>query len=198
MSDAAASALAGLGVEPGDRVMLHLQNVPQFVIGLLAIWKLGAVAVPTNPMLRAEELRKLIDDCRPVALIGTDVDHEPVYRAAVAGSSVRAVITTSPLDLLGGEIAGAAGRARPAHRRRLPRPPHPDRRRERRPSARARPGPGRSGRPHLHLGDDRPVEGRAPQPPEPARHLVVVRVADRGGRRATRSSRSRRSSTSPG
>jgi len=90
-------------VEPGDRVMLHLQNVPQFVIGLLAIWKLGAVAVPTNPMLRAEELRKLIDDCRPVVLIGTDVDHEPVYRIAVAGSSVRAVVTTSPLDLLGGE-----------------------------------------------------------------------------------------------
>jgi long-chain acyl-CoA synthetase len=114
LSGAAASALAELGVEPGDRVMLHLQNVPQFVIGLLAIWKLGAVAVPTNPMLRAEELRKLIDDCGPVALIGTDVDHEPVYRAAVADSSVRAVITTSPLDLLGGEVpAPLTGLTRP-------------------------------------------------------------------------------------
>jgi long-chain acyl-CoA synthetase len=38
LSDAFAVALAGLGVIPGDRVALYLQNVPQFVIGLLATW----------------------------------------------------------------------------------------------------------------------------------------------------------------
>ena len=37
LSDAFAVALAGLGVVPGDRVALYLQNVPQFVIGLLGV-----------------------------------------------------------------------------------------------------------------------------------------------------------------
>jgi long-chain acyl-CoA synthetase len=113
LSDAAASGLARTGVAGGDRVALHLQNVPQFVIALLAIWKLGGVAVPVNPMLRAAELRELLDDCRPVTLIGTDVDHDAVYREAVRGSSVGTVITTSPLDLLAGEVPAAlAGHAR--------------------------------------------------------------------------------------
>ncbi|HVV53481.1 MAG TPA: class I adenylate-forming enzyme family protein, partial [Polyangia bacterium] len=107
LGDGAATALARIGVGPGDRVVMHLQNLPQFVIGLLAVWKLGAVAVPVNPMLRSDELRKLLEDCRPVALIGTDVDHAAVYREAVDGSSVRAVITTSPLDLLAGEVPSA-------------------------------------------------------------------------------------------
>src|SRR5205814_2089619 len=56
LSDAFAVALAGLGAGPGERVALYLQNVPQFVIGLLAVWKAGAVAVPVNPMNRAREL----------------------------------------------------------------------------------------------------------------------------------------------
>jgi long-chain acyl-CoA synthetase len=62
LSDAFAVALAGLGVVPGDRVALYLQNVPQFVIGLLATWKAGGVAVPVNPMNRARELDAVLRD----------------------------------------------------------------------------------------------------------------------------------------
>ena len=51
-SDALAAALAARGIGRGDRVALFLQNVPQFVIALLATWKLGAIAVPVNPMLK--------------------------------------------------------------------------------------------------------------------------------------------------
>ena len=54
-SDALAVALAELGVAHGDRVALHLQNVPQFVIALIAGWKLGAIVVPVNPMLTQRE-----------------------------------------------------------------------------------------------------------------------------------------------
>src|ERR1700760_1956307 len=62
LSDAFAVALAGLGVIAGDRVVLYLQNVPQFVIGLLATWKAGAVAVPVNPMNKARELAAVLGD----------------------------------------------------------------------------------------------------------------------------------------
>src|SRR4051794_38503141 len=62
LSDAVACALAERGVAPGDRVALQLQNVPQFPIAMLGVWKAGAIAVPLNPMLRAREVGKLLED----------------------------------------------------------------------------------------------------------------------------------------
>src|SRR4051794_31009570 len=49
LSDGLAAALAVRGLRAGDRVALYLQNVPQFVLALLAAWKAGAIAVPVNP-----------------------------------------------------------------------------------------------------------------------------------------------------
>src|SRR5262245_47784097 len=48
-SDAAAVALASLGVRQGDRVALILPTSPQWVIAQLGIWKLGAVVAAVNP-----------------------------------------------------------------------------------------------------------------------------------------------------
>ncbi len=55
-SDACASALAALGVRAKDRVAILLPNCPQFFVVELAVWKLGAVLVPLNPIYTAEEL----------------------------------------------------------------------------------------------------------------------------------------------
>ena len=51
--DGLAAGLRGLGVQRGDRIGLFLQNDPQFVLASLAVWRLGAITVPANPMLRA-------------------------------------------------------------------------------------------------------------------------------------------------
>jgi long-chain acyl-CoA synthetase len=67
-SDALAVALQDRGVGKGDRVGIYLQSVPHYVVILLALWKLGAIGVPLNPMYRRGELRRLVDDCRPVGL----------------------------------------------------------------------------------------------------------------------------------
>jgi long-chain acyl-CoA synthetase len=61
-SDALATALRRRGFGRGDRLALYLQNVPQFVIGQLAAWKAGGIAVSINPMNRARELRLLLED----------------------------------------------------------------------------------------------------------------------------------------
>jgi long-chain acyl-CoA synthetase len=61
-SDALASAGLVRGCERGDRVAIYLQNVPQFVIALVAAWKLGMIAVLVNPMNRERELRALLSD----------------------------------------------------------------------------------------------------------------------------------------
>ncbi|MDF3010493.1 MAG: long-chain fatty acid--CoA ligase, partial [Burkholderiales bacterium] len=60
-------ALAGYlqqrcGVAKGDRVLLYLQNSPQFVIGYYAVMRADAVVVPVNPMNRTEELRHYVSD----------------------------------------------------------------------------------------------------------------------------------------
>ncbi len=56
-SDALACGLAARGVVAGDRVAIYLQNVPAFPLTAIAAWKLGAIAVPINPMLRERELQ---------------------------------------------------------------------------------------------------------------------------------------------
>jgi acyl-coenzyme A synthetase/AMP-(fatty) acid ligase len=42
--------------QPRDRVGVYLQNVPQYPVAMLAIWKLGAVMLCLSPMMKAGEL----------------------------------------------------------------------------------------------------------------------------------------------
>ena len=50
------------GVKSGDRVILFMQNCPQWVVAHFAILRVNAVVVPVNPMNRAEELKHYITD----------------------------------------------------------------------------------------------------------------------------------------
>ena len=102
-SDALAAAFAARGMGRGDRLALFLQNVPQFVIGLLAAWKLGAIAVPVNPMLKERELRYVLRDCGARAIVSLQDLWNSVASRAVEGTAVETMITTSPLDYLGGQ-----------------------------------------------------------------------------------------------
>jgi long-chain acyl-CoA synthetase len=64
--------LARRGFDAGQRAALYMQNMPQYVVSLLAIWKLGGIAMPVNPMLTPGEVVKLFDDATPEALIALD------------------------------------------------------------------------------------------------------------------------------
>jgi acyl-CoA synthetase (AMP-forming)/AMP-acid ligase II len=59
--------LADRGVHEGDRVALLGYNSAEYVVALLAIYRLGAIAVPMNYRLRREELRHLFSDSGAVA-----------------------------------------------------------------------------------------------------------------------------------
>jgi long-chain acyl-CoA synthetase len=48
--------LRALGIMPGDRVGIYLDSTIEFVISYLAIWRAGAVAVPANIVLTADEV----------------------------------------------------------------------------------------------------------------------------------------------
>jgi fatty-acyl-CoA synthase len=77
--DKEVNALAGylqhkLAVKAGEKVLLFMQNSPQFVIGYYAILRANAVVVPINPMLVADELEFYVRDCEiKTALLGQEL-----------------------------------------------------------------------------------------------------------------------------
>src|SRR5204863_5194334 len=49
-------ALAARGVDRGDVVMTLVGNRIEWVLALLACWRMGAIALPCNPQLRRRDL----------------------------------------------------------------------------------------------------------------------------------------------
>lgn len=98
LSDAFAAALLDRGFARGDRVALYLQNVPQFVLGLVGAWKAGGVAVSVNPMNRERELEMLLSDSGATVLVCLEGLHREVAASILPTTSVTTVITTSELD----------------------------------------------------------------------------------------------------
>lgn len=64
-----AALLRSSGVRRGDRVAILGLNSDEYVIAQLAVSRLGAVAVLLNYRLSVEELKYLLADCEPVALL---------------------------------------------------------------------------------------------------------------------------------
>lgn len=63
-----------LGVVTGDRILLYMQNSPQFIIAYYAILRANAVVVPMNPMNVTKELEFYIKDCEAkVAFVGQEL-----------------------------------------------------------------------------------------------------------------------------
>jgi fatty-acyl-CoA synthase len=79
------------GVKAGDRVLLYLQNSPQWVLAFYAILRANAVVVPVNPMNRTEELRHYVRDTgASVAFAPQDLfeQMQPLLRAGGGDAGV--------------------------------------------------------------------------------------------------------------
>ena len=85
-----AACLRGLGVKKGDRVLLCMQNCPQWIIAHFAILRANAVVVPVNPMNRSEELKHYITDPQAkVAITTADLASELALASNGVDASVR-------------------------------------------------------------------------------------------------------------
>jgi fatty-acyl-CoA synthase len=62
-------ALQRLGLAPGDRVAVWLNNRPEWIELQFALARLGAILVTVNTALRAHELEYLLHQCGAVALV---------------------------------------------------------------------------------------------------------------------------------
>jgi len=73
-AEALAGWLQAQGVKRGDRVLIYLQNCPQYIVAFYAVQRADAVVVPVNPMNRAEEFGHYITDPRArVAITSADL-----------------------------------------------------------------------------------------------------------------------------
>jgi acyl-coenzyme A synthetase/AMP-(fatty) acid ligase len=71
LSSRFASALAGLGVRRGDRVLLRTPNLPEFYLAALGVAKLGGVFIPSSTQFRAAEIEYRLRDAGAVAAVTT-------------------------------------------------------------------------------------------------------------------------------
>ncbi len=73
-AEALAGWLQAQGVQRGDRVLIYLQNCPQYLVAFYAVQRADAVAVPVNPMNRADEFAHYITDAGAhVAITSADL-----------------------------------------------------------------------------------------------------------------------------
>jgi len=63
-----ANVLAELGLQPGNRVLLRGGNSVAMALAWLAVVQSGLIAVATMPLLRATELKAIIDKAQPSLL----------------------------------------------------------------------------------------------------------------------------------
>ncbi len=68
-----ASALQDLGVEKGDHVAFLLGNSPHFLISLYATMRIGATAIPVNPMYTPDEISYIIQNGDVKLVIALDM-----------------------------------------------------------------------------------------------------------------------------
>ncbi|MGO8880394.1 MAG: class I adenylate-forming enzyme family protein [Desulfomonilaceae bacterium] len=100
LSDSLAVAFQDFGLENGDRIILHLQNIPQFLITTYAAWKVGLIVVPLNPMYKEHELSYFFQDSGAKLFLTHDEIANALDLSFLSHTKAKRVITTSALDLL--------------------------------------------------------------------------------------------------
>ncbi|MEA3221677.1 MAG: AMP-binding protein [Thermodesulfobacteriota bacterium] len=72
MASAFATALRGRGIKKGDRIVLMLPNMPEFIISYMAIIEMGGVVIPVNPSYTSRELQHILKDSTAKGIILED------------------------------------------------------------------------------------------------------------------------------
>jgi fatty-acyl-CoA synthase len=87
------------GVRKGDRVLLFMQNSPQFVIGYYGILRANAVVVPLNPMNLTREVLRYAEDSGAATVIVSQ-ELYPRLEPLLGDSVLRSVIVAAYSDYL--------------------------------------------------------------------------------------------------
>ena len=87
-----ASALQDLGIEKGDHIAFLLGNSPHFLISLYATMRIGAVAIPINPIYTPDEISYILHNSDAKAVVALDQLLPLVEQASEAFPTVTSYI----------------------------------------------------------------------------------------------------------
>ena len=95
------NALKELGIEKGDRVAVQMPNSPVLLSAFPAIYKIGAVVVPLNPLLRPDQAAYIYRDCGAKAILTSSDFVGRVLEAQKQTPDLQHVILTDRDDIPG-------------------------------------------------------------------------------------------------
>ncbi len=105
-----AAGLRELGIRPEERVVMVASDSPGLLAVILAVMRIGAVAVPVNTMLTGTELAELLQDTRArVAFVSGEFAAAAAAAAAAAPELRDVVVAAAPAGLP--EVADGADMA---------------------------------------------------------------------------------------
>ena len=98
--DRLARGLIEHGVRKGDRVALHMANLPELVVAYHACFRVGVIAAPLNIRFKTAELRPLLQQLRPALYIGQAALYSQVASIdySILASNSRFVVDGSVKD----------------------------------------------------------------------------------------------------
>lgn len=99
LADCFASALTGMGVTAGQKVMLYIPNSIHWVVSWLGIQKIGAVCVPITPIYTPHDLAYIAGDSDAETIICADTNFGYVT-SVMATTGLKRVIVSNVADLL--------------------------------------------------------------------------------------------------
>ena len=107
-----AAGLKDLGVGKGDHVALLLGNTPHFIISLYATMRLGATAIPINPIYTPDEISYIIQNGDVKAVIALDLLLPLVEVGVQAFPQVEAYIVCETTPDVGEKVAALSDAAK--------------------------------------------------------------------------------------
>ena len=81
-----AGSLERRGVCRGDVVMTLIGNRPEWVLAMLACFRIGAIVLPCTEQSRAKDLRLRIDHARPALILADERNRDELEAAGVSGA----------------------------------------------------------------------------------------------------------------
>ncbi len=95
-----ANALTALGIKRGDVIGLHMPNIPQYAIAIIAISKMGAIGTGLSPLLAPPELAHQIKDGKVKIVISLSDLAGALAKMPEVPPSLKSVIVTGSADFL--------------------------------------------------------------------------------------------------
>ena len=105
------AGFGGLGLDPGERVVVLMANCPDIGIAYHALWRAGAAVVPTTFLLPAPEIRRIVADAEAVGVVTTPEFLETARTATEGLEHVRWIASSGDV---GGDVVALDDLARTA------------------------------------------------------------------------------------